>query len=90
MTAPLARPPLRTWVAGSRPRTLPAAVVPVALGAVVAVGEPGARWWAVAPALVVSLALQVGVNFANDYSDGVRGTDEVRVGPVRLVASGLA
>jgi 1,4-dihydroxy-2-naphthoate octaprenyltransferase len=65
-------------------------VVPVALGAVVAVGEPGARWWAVAPALVVSLALQVGVNFANDYSDGVRGTDEVRVGPVRLVASGLA
>lgn len=85
-----ARPTLRTWVAGARPRTLPAAVVPVALGAVVGVGEGGARWWTVALALVVSLALQVGVNYANDYSDGVRGTDEVRVGPVRLVASGLA
>jgi 1,4-dihydroxy-2-naphthoate octaprenyltransferase len=84
------RPSLQTWVAGARPRTLPAAVVPVALGAVVGVGEGGARWWTVAPALVVSLALQVGVNYANDYSDGVRGTDEVRVGPVRLVASGLA
>jgi 1,4-dihydroxy-2-naphthoate octaprenyltransferase len=47
-------------------------------------------WWRVAPALVVSLALQVAVNYANDYSDGVRGTDDVRVGPVRLVASGLA
>ena len=78
------------WVAGARPRTLPAAVVPVALGAVVAVGETGARWWTVALALIVSLALQVGVNYANDYSDGVRGTDEVRVGPIRLVASGLA
>jgi 1,4-dihydroxy-2-naphthoate octaprenyltransferase len=77
-------------VLGARPRTLPAAVVPVALGASVGVGEYGARWWAVVPALVVSLALQVGVNYANDYSDGVRGTDEVRVGPVRLVGSGLA
>lgn len=77
-------------MAGARPRTLPAAVVPVALGAVVGVGAGGARWWTVAPALVVSLALQVGVNYANDYSDGVRGTDEVRVGPVRLVGSGLA
>jgi 1,4-dihydroxy-2-naphthoate polyprenyltransferase len=81
---------MTTWVAGARPRTLPAAVVPVALGAVVGVGEGGARWWTVALALVVSLALQVGVNFANDYSDGVRGTDDVRVGPVRLVANGLA
>ncbi|MFN8023106.1 MAG: 1,4-dihydroxy-2-naphthoate polyprenyltransferase [Acidimicrobiales bacterium] len=85
-----ARPPLSTWVAGARPRTLPAAVVPVALGAVVGVGEGGARWWTVPLAMVVSLALQVGVNYANDYSDGVRGTDEVRVGPVRLTASGLA
>ncbi len=84
------RPSLATWAAGARPRTLPAAVVPVALGAVVAAGESGARWWTVPFALVVSLALQVGVNYANDYSDGVRGTDEVRVGPVRLVASGLA
>jgi 1,4-dihydroxy-2-naphthoate octaprenyltransferase len=84
------RASLGTWIAGARPRTLPAAVVPVALGAAVAVGEHGARWWTVAFALVVSLALQVGVNYANDYSDGIRGTDEVRVGPVRLVAGGLA
>ncbi len=76
------------WVAGARPRTLPAAVVPVALGAACAVGE-GATWWRVVLAAIVSLALQVGVNYANDYSDGVRGTDDVRVGPVRLVASGL-
>ncbi|MCU1358879.1 MAG: 1,4-dihydroxy-2-naphthoate polyprenyltransferase [Ilumatobacteraceae bacterium] len=78
------------WVLGARPRTLPAAVVPVAIGAAVAAGEHGARWWTVGFALVVSLALQVGVNFANDYSDGVRGTDDVRVGPMRLVASGAA
>jgi 1,4-dihydroxy-2-naphthoate polyprenyltransferase len=77
------------WVVGARPRTLPAAVVPVALGAACAVGESPV-WWRVVPAAIVSLALQVGVNYANDYSDGVRGTDDVRVGPVRLVASGLA
>ena len=77
---------------GARPRTLPAAVVPVAIGTAAAVGESadGVVWWRVAAALVVSLALQVGVNYANDYSDGVRGTDDVRVGPVRLVAGGLA
>jgi len=70
---------------------LPAAVVPVAVGAAAALGEPtDVVWWRVAAALVVSLALQVGVNYANDYSDGVRGTDDVRVGPTRLVASGLA
>jgi 1,4-dihydroxy-2-naphthoate polyprenyltransferase len=78
------------WILGARPRTLPAAVVPVAVGAAIAAGESGAVWWRVVPALVVSLALQVSVNYANDYSDGVRGTDDVRVGPVRLVASGLA
>jgi 1,4-dihydroxy-2-naphthoate polyprenyltransferase len=87
-------PPLphgaRRWVAGARPRTLPAAVVPVAVGAACAVGEGGMIWWRVAAALVVSLGLQVGTNYANDYSDGVRGTDTARVGPVRLVASGLA
>jgi 1,4-dihydroxy-2-naphthoate polyprenyltransferase len=77
-------------VVGARPRTLPAAVVPVAIGAAAAVGEGSIVWWRVAAALVVSLALQVGVNYANDYSDGVRGTDSARVGPVRLVASGLA
>ncbi|MEA3184421.1 MAG: 1,4-dihydroxy-2-naphthoate polyprenyltransferase, partial [Ilumatobacteraceae bacterium] len=73
-----------------RPRTLPAAVVPVAIGAGAAMGVHSPVWWRVVPALIVSLALQVGVNYANDYSDGVRGTDDVRVGPMRLVAGGLA
>ncbi len=81
---------MNRWIVGARPRTLPAAVVPVALGAAAAAGEVGAVWWRAALALVVSLALQVGVNYANDYSDGVRGTDAIRVGPVRLVGSGLA
>lgn len=78
------------WLQGARPRTLPAAVVPVLVGAACAAGEPGATWWRAVVALVVSLALQVGVNFANDYSDGIRGTDSVRVGPMRLVGSGRA
>jgi 1,4-dihydroxy-2-naphthoate octaprenyltransferase len=71
---------------------LPAAVVPVALGAAAAVGVGDARWWRLVPALLVSLALQVGVNYANDYSDGVRGTDAAgrRAGPMRLVGSGAA
>ncbi len=81
---------MNRWILGARPRTLPAAVVPVAIGAGAAVGGPSPVWWRVGPALVVSLALQIGVNYANDYSDGVRGTDDVRVGPVRLVAGGLA
>jgi 1,4-dihydroxy-2-naphthoate polyprenyltransferase len=81
---------LKDWVAGARPRTLPAAVVPVVVGSGVAAGYHSFSWWRALLALAVSLALQVGVNYANDYSDGVRGTDEVRVGPVRLVASGLA
>ena len=71
-------------------RTLPAALVPVGLGSGVAVGEGAASWWAVPLAAVVALALQVGVNYANDYSDGIRGVDDDRVGPVRLVGSGLA
>lgn len=83
------------WVAGARPRTLPAAVVPVAVGAGAAAGMgdsfgDGVVWWRVIVALVVSLLLQIGVNYANDYSDGVRGTDDGRVGPLRLVASGAA
>jgi 1,4-dihydroxy-2-naphthoate polyprenyltransferase len=78
------------WILGARPRTLPAAVVPVALGAASASGESGAVWWRAGAALLVSLALQVGVNYANDYSDGIRGTDDIRVGPVRLVGAGLA
>ena len=80
---------MNPWVAGARPRTLPAAVVPVAVGTAVAVGE-GIVMWRFLAALIVALAIQVGTNFANDYQDGVRGTDDVRVGPVRLVASGLA
>ncbi|MGC9960488.1 MAG: 1,4-dihydroxy-2-naphthoate polyprenyltransferase [Acidimicrobiales bacterium] len=78
------------WVAGARPRTLPVAVVPVLVGTAVAAAQGHVIWWRSAAALVVSLALQVGVNYANDFSDGVRGTDAVRVGPVRLVAGGLA
>jgi 1,4-dihydroxy-2-naphthoate octaprenyltransferase len=77
-------------MAGTRPRTLPAAVVPVLIGSGVAAGYGQFSWWRAVLALVVALALQVGVNFANDYSDGVRGSDAVRVGPVRLVAAGLA
>src|SRR6195952_4332790 len=81
------------WVAGARPRTLPAAVGPVAVGTACAVGRVpwGLIWWRAGAAMVVALALQVGTNYANDYSDGIRGTDnETRVGPVRLVGSGLA
>ncbi len=81
---------LRTWIAGARPRTLPAAVVPVVVGSGVAFGYGKFSPWRAALALLVALALQVGVNYANDYSDGIRGTDKVRVGPVRLVGSGLA
>ena len=78
------------WVVGARPRTLPAAVVPVLVGTAVASSQGGIVWWRAAAAMVVSVAIQVGTNYANDYSDGVRGTDDVRVGPVRLVAGGLA
>ncbi|MCU1693447.1 MAG: menA [Frankiales bacterium] len=76
----------KQWVEGARPRTLPAAIAPVLVGtgAAAASFSPGRALLA----LVVSLALQVGVNYANDYSDGVRGTDADRVGPLRLVGSG--
>ena len=76
------------WIAGARPKTLPAAIAPVLVGTALA----GAAWipTRAALALVVALALQVGVNYANDYSDGIRGTDHTRVGPVRLVGQGLA
>ena len=78
------------WLAGARPRTLPAAISPVLAGTAIAVYDDAAVWWKALLALVVALALQVGVNYANDYSDGVRGTDTDRRGPIRLVASGLA
>ena len=77
-------------MSGARPRTLPAAIVPVVVGSAVAAGDDHFVWGRAALALFVALALQVGVNYANDYSDGVRGTDARRVGPVRLVATGLA
>jgi len=78
------------WLAGARPRTLPAAVAPVLAGTGVAAYVEESVWWKAALALVVSLALQVAVNYANDYSDGIRGTDDDRVGPMRLVGSGTA
>ncbi|GAB2699061.1 1,4-dihydroxy-2-naphthoate polyprenyltransferase [Thalassiella azotivora] len=78
------------WVAGARPRTLPAAVAPVAAGTGAAFALDAGSWPRALLALVVALALQVAVNYANDYSDGVRGTDADRVGPLRLVGSGLA
>ncbi|MGZ4613025.1 MAG: 1,4-dihydroxy-2-naphthoate polyprenyltransferase [Kineosporiaceae bacterium] len=78
------------WVSGARPRTLPAAVSPVLVGTGAAAGLGGADVARAALALVVALALQVGVNYANDYSDGVRGTDDVRVGPFRLTGSRAA
>lgn len=81
---------LNLWIAGARPRTLPAAVAPVMVGAACALSEKSfdRAWQNGAVALIVSLALQIAVNYANDYSDGIRGTDENRVGPMRLVGSG--
>jgi 1,4-dihydroxy-2-naphthoate polyprenyltransferase len=79
------------WLAGARPRTLGEAVAPVLVGTAAAYGDSGdIIWWRAIAALVVALALQVGVNHANDYSDGVRGTDDVRAGPLRLTASRIA
>jgi 1,4-dihydroxy-2-naphthoate polyprenyltransferase len=78
------------WVAGARPRTLPAALAPVLVGTGTAAALDGFRPLPALLALVVALALQIGVNYANDYSDGRRGTDTDRVGPMRLVGSGAA
>jgi 1,4-dihydroxy-2-naphthoate octaprenyltransferase len=109
--------PFKLWVAGARPRTLPAAVVPVVVGTAVGYVASGSHYIRIAHfkrspgavyngvaipihhsfafvnaflALVVALGLQIGTNYVNDYADGVRGTDEVRAGPVRLVAGKLA
>ena len=78
------------WIEGARPRTLPNAVAPVIAGTGAAAWLHGAVWWKALLALAVSLALIIGVNYANDYSDGIRGTDDERAGPLRLVGSKLA
>ena len=112
--APPVSPPLKLWVAGARPRTLPAAIVPVVVGtaagylssghfvittpqfssachaAVCASFDRQLSWLNAVLALIVALGIQIGTNYVNDYADGVRGTDEHRVGPVRLVAGKLA
>ena len=104
-------PPLKLWVAGARPRTLPAAIVPVVVGTAAGYLSSGSlilqfsgschtgvcasfdrqlSWLNAILALIVALGIQIGTNYVNDYADGVRGTDEKRVGPVRLVAGKLA
>ena len=79
---------MNKWVLGARPRTLPAAIAPVVVAS--ALAGPDFNWFRAALALKVGVWLQIGVNYANDYSDGVKGTDTNRIGPTRLVASGLA
>jgi len=82
---------MKKWILGARPRTLPAAIAPVLVGTSLAHSDSiSISWLNAFLALGVSLLLQIAVNYANDYSDGVRGTDEIRVGPIRLVASGMA
>jgi 1,4-dihydroxy-2-naphthoate octaprenyltransferase len=78
------------WIQGARPRTLPAAIAPVLIGTAAAYELQSLRPLNAILAALVALLLQVGVNYANDYSDGIRGTDEERVGPLRLVGSGAA
>ena len=84
------RDSINLWIQGARPKTLPAAIAPVVVGATCAQLESSTQnnWLNAVFALAVSLALQVAVNYANDYSDGIRGTDKNRVGPLRLVGSG--
>ena len=79
---------MNKWILGARPRTLPAAIAPVVVAS--ALVGTDFNWFRAALALKVAVWLQIGVNFANDYSDGIKGTDEDRVGPIRLVGSGLA
>jgi 1,4-dihydroxy-2-naphthoate octaprenyltransferase len=79
---------MNKWLIGARPKTLPAAIAPVAVATALAGSD--ASLIPALLALIVSLSLQIGVNYANDYSDGIRGTDAERVGPIRITASGLA
>jgi 1,4-dihydroxy-2-naphthoate polyprenyltransferase len=79
---------MNKWVLGARHRTLPAAIAPIVVASALAGSD--FNWFRAALALKVAVWLQIGVNFANDYSDGIKGTDDDRVGPIRLVASGLA
>ena len=79
---------MNRWILGARPRTLPAAIAPIIVASSLA--GPEFNWFRAALALKVGLWLQIGVNYANDYSDGVKGSDTHRIGPTRLVASGLA
>jgi len=79
---------MNKWILGARPRTLSAAIAPVVVASALAGSD--FNWFRAALALKVGVWLQIGVNYANDYSDGVKGTDENRIGPTRLVASGLA
>jgi 1,4-dihydroxy-2-naphthoate octaprenyltransferase len=81
---------LAQWVEGARPRTFPNAVAPVIAGTGAAAWLHSAVWWKALLALVVAVMMIIGVNFANDYSDGIRGTDDERAGPLRLVGSRLA
>ena len=89
---PIHKATARDWIGGARLRTVPLAIAPVALGTATAYTLGDGEWHPVRAllCLAVAVALQVGVNFANDYSDGVRGTDKRRVGPPRLTASGAA
>lgn len=87
-TAPMSS--IRVWWSAVRPATLAASVAPVLAGTAIAIHLGGARWWPGVGALVVGLGMQLGVNFANDYSDHVRGADNpARVGPVRAASSGV-
>jgi 1,4-dihydroxy-2-naphthoate octaprenyltransferase len=81
---------LSQWISGARPRTLPNAIAPVIAGTGAAAWLDGALWWKALLALAVSTSLIIGVNYANDYSDGIRGTDDERAGPMRLVGSKVA
>ena len=90
MSSPHHRPDFRQWLQGARLRTLPLAIAPVVLGTASAIWRESFDALLFGLTLVLAISIQVGVNFANDYSDGIRGTDQYRVGPPRLTGSGAA